>query len=243
MLPYTIPTKTENKLFDVHNKCVNTISKLIKETKLENIHQEFYLFCYLLWNGYFSADKTFSYNNRDIIDEDNQVFLGYACCRHNAGLLTEVLKKNNICAFNLVIHLDKCKSTLIEIERKIDTIISRKTPKNQGNHLVTLVKKTDSVFLLDPTNPSECEIIKRAKVIPLTGEYKVNRKLLDYELEYYLYNNYPLRKKITTIKEEIELSYKIAKEFCLKNKNLFDDFYDENKNNYDKIKKLVLSKN
>lgn len=235
--------KKDLKLNDYHKSCVNNISELLKETILENIHQEFYLFCYLLWNGYFSVDKTFSYNNRDIIDEDNQVFLGYACCRHNAWLLTEVLKKNDIYAFNTAIHLDKYKSTSFDIERKIETISTRKTPKDEVNHLVTTVKINDSVFLLDPTNPCESEIIKSAKVIPLTGEYKINRKLLDYELEYYLYNNYPLRKKCTVTKEDIILDYKIAKEYCLKNKNLFDDFYDENKNNYDKIKKLVLSKN
>lgn len=239
MIVYDLIDKNEQELLDVHKKCINNISKLLKETNL-NLHQEFYLFCYLLWNGYFSVNKTFSYDSKNIIDENNQVFLGYACCRHNAKLLTEVFKNNQRYTFNIAVQLKKYVSSEFEINRVIKASNNEKAIKNQVNHLVTIVKDNSSVFLLDPTNPSECEIIKSAKIIPLTGKYDVNKKLLDRELDFYLYNYYPLKRKASTTSHEIILDYKLVKEFIYKNKNLFNDFYNDNFKNYETIKKLVL---
>lgn len=233
----------EQELLYLHEKCTRNISEFIKYMSLKNIHQEFYLFCYLLWNGYFSVDKKFVYNNQDIIDENNQVFLGYACCRHNAELLTEVLKKNNINAFSMTIHLEKYKSKLFNIERTIGKSRDNKTSKKQANHLVTIIKTlSNEVFLLDPTNPCECEIIKNWKLIQLTGEYKVGKRLLNDELDYWLFNCSPLKKEKTITSIKLIEDYKIAKEVCEKRQEDFNDFFYDNKENYESIKKLVINK-
>ena len=142
----------------------------------------------------------------------------------------------------MTIHLEKYKSTLFDIERNIGITNHNKRPKKQPNHLVTIIKtNTNEVFLLDPTNPCECEIIKNWKLIELTGEYRINKKLLYNELDYWLYNNSPLKEEETLTRERLIEDYNIVRELCKKRHNDFNDFYYENSENYELIKKLIIT--
>ena len=87
--------RDSNELSDRRIDTIRNIGKLFNELKLDNVHEKFYVFCYLLWNGYFSVDKTYVYSNKNIKDEENTIFLGEGCCRHNARLLSIIFRKEN----------------------------------------------------------------------------------------------------------------------------------------------------
>ena len=69
---------------------------MVHELNLDNIYMQFYVFGYLLWNGYFSINKKYFYNDKAMLNEKNTIFLGKGCCRHNAKLLQEVYSGLNI---------------------------------------------------------------------------------------------------------------------------------------------------
>jgi len=94
--------------------------------------------------------------------------------------------------------------------------------------------------MLDPTNLLECEIIKNAKLVCFDGKYKINRIMLLKELKEKLkYNNFLNRREITSTKLILD-SYLNASNICIEQQKLLDDFYNENHQNYEKIKELVL---
>jgi len=232
----------EHEISNMHFKCVNNIANLFKELNLNNIHEQFYTFCYLLWNGYLSVDKIYFYDNKHILDENNTIFLGNGCCRHHSKLLTEVFNKINVTAQNINIRTIKIElNHLINIERNIKC-------NEQNTHLsifdydhaVTIVLDSNHLFMLDPTNLLECEIIKNAKLVCFDGKYKINRIMLLKELKEKLkYNNFLNRREITSTKLILD-SYLNASNICIEQQKLLDDFYNENHQNYEKIKELVL---
>ena len=226
-------------LYLVNSKSINNISELLEGLKLGNIHQYFYVFCYLLWNGYFSIDKIYAYNNSNILDEENTIFLGRGCCRHNAILLAKVKSIYEMGVRTTKIRIEE----LMNIEDRVEcNDESTKFEKNDCDHSIVLAKDNGGLFLLDPTNLTECEVIKNGKLICFNGKYKVNRKMFVAHLKDTLHDDYPYNKFATIDKSILVDSYKNAKILCKENHQLFDDFYDENHSNYEKIKQLVLSK-
>ena len=244
-------SKDKIMLKEMHNNIVLSISKLIKELNLDNIHAQFYAYCYLLWNGYFSIDKKYFYNNVDIKDEDNTIFLGRGCCRHNSKLLEEVFEK-----LNYLYKEDLNNKNLVSKEigvrlfdSKLDSIINvninieknknvEDYKKNEFDHSVTLVKDNESLFLLDPTILTECEILNNGKLYCINGEYKINRKLLK-QVYNHLYSSYKLN-KIPTINRELILhTYYETSKICKDNLKLFNDFFDDNHIKYEKVKQII----
>lgn len=228
------------KLNSTHYDCVINISQLFEELGLNNIHQQFYVFCYLLWNGYFSIDKSYVYDNKNIVDEDNTIFLGRGCCRHNSELMEEVFKLLDIEAREMGLRVKKIEpQRLIRIKRKIECFEEPSDlSRGECNHSVTLVGDSSAYFLFDSTNLIECEILNKSKLVSFGGEYKVNRRTFSKELievSYHAINRKP------TMSESLLISnYEKARDVCEKNKNLFNDFYDDNHPNYEKIRQLVL---
>ena len=239
-------------LNSTHEKIVLNISKLIKELNLDNVHEQFYAFCYLLWNGYFSIDKKYFYNNVDIKDEENTIFLGRGCCRHNSKLLAEVFDAlpflydsgefRRIIAKEIGIRLFEFDLTPImnvDFEIEENDYNESDYKKDECDHSVTVVSTDTGAFLFDPTLLTECEILKRGKLLCVNGEYIVNKKIfrrgINYELAFHHFS-----KKNTITKDEIIYSYNRASDICINNKKIFNDFYDDNHKNYEKIKQLII---
>ena len=250
-VPYLCDEPNNKKeLKNTHKKIVSNISKLIKELNLDNIHAQFYAYCYLLWNGYFSIDKKYFYNNVDIKDEDNTIFLGRGCCRHNSELLEEMFNQLNKLYKKEENRNIISKETGIRLfDEKLDSVISVKVnieknefsddyKKNEFDHSVTLVKDNESLFLLDPTMLTECEVLTKGKLFCINGEYNLNEKLLKKSCKY-LYAFYKLNKKPTISREIILYEYYEALNVCKSNLKLFDDFFDDNYKNYEKVKQLI----
>ena len=90
-----------NRLSYEMSSLEKVILKNIKDTfqKLEpsNIHEYFYLYCYLLFNGYFSKDRYYEHNEAktdEIIDRriyDNyNIYSGTGVCSANSVLLQKI---------------------------------------------------------------------------------------------------------------------------------------------------------
>lgn len=236
--------KKNHKLLEARTSTIKNVSKLLEELNLSNIHEHFYIFCYLLWNGYFSLEKSYSYNNRDILDEYNTIFFGRGCCRHNAQLLYEILDTMKIPSKQINIRITNTKlENIMNIKLKTECCEENKRIlPNDYNHSVVLISFDNNLFILDPTMLTECEIIKKGKLICFNGKYKVKQKMFNETLNQslpsdYLYNQYP-----TINKNKLLLNYNIADNICRENAKLFNDFFYENQSNYEKIKKYSCRK-
>lgn len=223
-----------------------TILKNIKETfdKIEldnNIHQFFYLYCHLLFNGYFSKNRYYEHNentiyeiiDRNIYDNFN-IYTGTGVCSTNSLLLKKILDKFDIDSHCLKINLKNITGQkIINIKRNLGKKY-KNSSSNTYNHQVVFVKTDESNFILDPTTINELEIIKNKEIYCLTGEY-----ILDKELLKQLLPNIKYQSKNTISKTILIEYYKNIEYKCLKNKILFDELYNNNKANYNEISKKL----
>lgn len=221
------------------------IAGLINELSLDNIHEQFYVFCYLLWNGYFSVDKIYKYSNLVPLDENNTIFLGSGCCRHNADLLKDVYNEIGIFSSSMPIELVKTSlNKIMDIERNIESYVKLESPKKDPrNHKICIgpfFKNSKELFMFDPTCLTECEIVENGKIICFNGKYKINDKLFRQDLINGNIRDIEFNKKLTLNSKMLKEFYEIAREICIKNKKLFEDFYIDNHWNYEKIKTLIL---
>jgi len=231
----------ENKIYNdkeiIHKDIIENIAKLILELPLESIHEKFYVFCYLLWNGYFSINKMYYYNNVEIQDENNTIFLGKGCCRHNADLLNEVFRKLGICSSSILVKLVKAKlKNNMNLESNIECFVENQTNSYQYNHKICITFNNESSFLFDPTNLTECQIINKGKIICYNGIYKINNNLFRKDLD----EIYEFNSKSVLTKKELKQFYEYAKDVCNNNKKLFEEFYIDNISKYEDIKRLTL---
>ena len=226
---YNFRDTEEGKLFYLRDDCVRNISKLFDEIKTENIHQDLYVFWHLLYKGYFSVDKAYEYSNSDILDEKNTIFLGKGCCRHTSVLLEECFDYSNrdyICS-----------------EIKVKMCNMKSLFKKQYNHSVVLAHDGAHLFLLDPTNLLEWQVLKNSKLFCLNDSYRLDRSVFKREFEASpKYRKFVIDDVELIDGEIIEEGYEVGKEICNANIDLFEDFFCENRPNYKKIKQMVLSK-
>ena len=247
--PYFSDPKYERE--KMYNNQAKKISSLMDELKLDNVHELFYVFCYLLHNGYFSIDKNYIYST-NITSEQFAIFLGSGCCRHDAKLLKEVLyflKSEN--------HKEEdCSVFLYNIKRKKVMDVDAREKEHQKskeklklfntslylpNHKVTLVYQ-NGLFLLDSTNLVEAQIINKKNSFSIHcpyGKYLLRKdSFLKQEIRDFCRFISMEGEKLES--EDLEKYYEIAREICIKNKSLFDDFYNDSKKNYEDIKEYVL---
>lgn len=222
-----------------------TILKNIKETfqKLEptNIHENFYLYCYLLFNGYFSVERYYEHNeaktdemfDRNIYDNFN-IYSGTGVCSTNSVLLRKILNKLNIDSKYLEINLENIVGDkLIDIKRNVGKSYQMNN-SDSCNHAIVFAKTRESNFILDPTNICELEVIRDKEIYYPNGEYILDEELLRRTLPNIEY------KQESTITTQLLLEYyRRMKKRCIENQKLLDSLYDENKESYKEIAKKL----
>lgn len=226
---YNFKDTCDGKLYYLHEDCVKNISKLFDELKTENIHQDLYVFWHLLYNGYFSVDKSYQYSNSDILDEKNTIFLGKGCCRHTSKLLEECFNYSN--------------RDYICNEIKVKGCDMKSLFKKQYNHSVVLAYDGVHCFLLDSTNLLEWQVLRKLKRFCLNGTSRLDRGVFKNEFERDLkYRKFAIDDVALIDEEIVTESYETAMEICNANIALFEDFFYENTPNYEKVKQIILSK-
>lgn len=222
-----------------------TILKNIKETfnRIEpnNLHEYFYLYCYLLFNGYFSKDKYYEHNedtifeivDRNIYDNFN-IYSGTGVCSANSVLLKKILDNFNINSQCLKINAQNIKGKkIIDIKRNLGKKYENSNSTTY-NHQVVFVRTNESCFILDPTAICELEILKNKEIYYPNGEYILDKELLKKSLPNINYKN-----KNTISKDILIEYYKNMKDKCLKNKHILEELYNNNKENYKEISKKL----
>ena len=167
--------------FDILEK----MRKLSLELGLKNSLELSNMYTYLLWNGYFSKDKTnvYSIENRKVIMGllFADIMDGIGVCLNHADMLKDFL---NNCGYDSAVLVNfASKNTKIDykmdIERKVKKpsfstkimnfvlmpIISR-----IGNHAFTLIKENDRMYIYDSTNLGLLEIKDPYMASVINGE-------------------------------------------------------------------------
>ena len=99
MSVYDIYNNLKYDMSIIEKDILKNLKEVIKEINPNNIHELFYIYCYLLTKGYFSKDKYYEYSDIDEnleIDEvtfnEFKIYSGKGVCRHNATQLNKILK-------------------------------------------------------------------------------------------------------------------------------------------------------
>ena len=221
------------------------ILKNIKDTiqKLEpsNIHEYFYLYCYLLFNGYFSKDRYYEHNESktdEIVDRriyDNyNIYSGTGVCSANSVLLQKIFTELSLDSKVLEIKLeDIIGDKLMDIKRNVGVCYPILNT-DSCNHAVVFAKTKESNFILDSTNICELEVIKDKQIYYPNGSYLLDEELLKVSLPDIEY------KQENTITNQMLLEYyRRMKKKCIENQKLLDSLYNENKDNYKEISKKL----
>lgn len=220
---------------------LKNLKNTITQFNPNNIHELFYLYCYLLWNGYLSQNKYYEYNDAELYEEidDNtfkeyKIYTGKGVCKHNAYHLYKTLKEMDIPSTYLEIKLNDIKgSKLMDIKRNAKETLDT-TSDDYIGHATVFTKTNNSTFILDPTNICELEIIRDKEIYYPNGEYILDEELLRKYLPDIKY------KEESTITNQLLLEYyRRMKKRCIENQKLLDSLYDENKESYKEIAKKL----
>lgn len=103
MSVYDIYNNLKYDMSIIEKDILKNLKEVIKEINPKNIHELFYIYCYLLTKGYFSKNKYYEYSDIDEnleIDEvtfnEFKIYSGKGVCRHNATQLNKILKTLDI---------------------------------------------------------------------------------------------------------------------------------------------------
>ena len=244
---YTEEEQLQSEKLLLRLDIVEQIGNMMKELPLHNIHEKFYVFCYLLWNGYFSVDKQYAYSDIPPKDEDNTIFLGRGCCRHNADLMGQVFRQLDYAGNPMSIYLGKTKlKPMMDIKKQTEAYTpAEKEDPLESNHRIYVgpfFRDDKSLFLFDPTILTECEILTGGRVHCFNGKYKVTESLIKHNLQYaYMFDvKYNIRP--TMNEKQLREFYAFAKQVCVEYGYLFNEFFADIHSKYEKMQSLVLGK-
>ena len=232
---------------DLYTQIINNTAIFCHELNVHDQISVFVVFCYLLWNGFFSEGKDYYFApQKTIYYMDNlsfSVMTNYRVCLNNDFILYDILVKlQHKVAFiegylGPKIKLDY--QTYIESKVLNQEKIKLKDQINdffikRSNHICIL--NINEPYLLDPTNNCLFYILNNtAYVLSGTGFFKPN---IDNKTPMYI-------KKVLAENSKYIRNINIGEyfqknvELCKTNKNLLDAFYDENYGNIKKISEFV----
>ena len=226
---------------------IDNIVDFFKEMNLSNIHEYFYVYCYMLWNGYFSVDRSYSYSRKNLTSQNSSyaVFLGKGTSTQAADLLTTLLNQKHLMARTIDLRVKKVKlNDVMNIQRSFETELKDfKNYQSGTNQRVTMlysVNNNVSTLLLDPILLAESEVLRGGKLNCINGKYKVDKGLLLDRLDNPLFNEEEDLPKRATLDHSMVLeSYDKANNLCRKSLDCLEQFYQENQPHYNAIKCLI----
>lgn len=169
-----------------YQSIIESTAKLCFELNLKDSMSAFTAFDYLLWNGYFSKDKSYAYEINKRLNINGYYSLdiinGHGVCLNKVHLLDGILKAMNYESYlitNLVKEPFK-QNYMPKIDRKVNAqknssskILQFLTlPIQQvfGNHACTLVRKNSVYYVYDPTNLCVYKLNKFLQADMIGGE-------------------------------------------------------------------------
>jgi len=240
---------------EIYKEILLSTKKLANELNLTNSLELCVLYTYLLWNGYFSKDKTLMHKNsgRIVIPGmyAQDIMSGIGTCLNFSDMLTDFLNEFNLDSATLISILNyKIRfNSNINIKRNIQGTQNSnnrsKLPlskKITGTHALNLIKENNKYYIYDPSNLCAFIIRNKKNAINISDKGKI-------PLKPYTSYSYNFSDKAINLLSDFEKTKNFEspysnKEFeetfvqCLNlfnNNSLLNDYYDEVK---DKILKI-----
>lgn len=227
---------TDIKIKEEENKVLNIYKELSKELNINNTLDLSNFFTYLLWNGYFSQDKTHIFD--DSLNNDNNqlktipVFKGRGTCLNYSTLQSNFL---NICGKKATpvgckLKISKIKKDEYKPDIKREFVNEKSNiillPLNilllplyiaikpildkKGNHAITLINGEKGFYYYDPTNLLVLTPTGpyKAKIVNGTGSIK-----MEYDSTKINFNNDDIKLIISNYLNEVEQESITREEF------------------------------
>ena len=238
-----------------YNEMLTKYKDLALELKLKNALEMSMLFSYMMWNGYYSVDKKYSYKLEDRLLIPGlysfDIIRGNGVCLAHSQLLADYLnvcsKKSSFISCNFELNETSNLNTFkppirrvhnIDIRLKfISTILSSllcaKNSKN-GNHSVTLIEDDNKFYVCDSTNLYFAQIQNdsTATIINGNGKYYLKPLSSPIEIPYADFNRLYEKvlesdKKDAYTFSKIVCDYEYITALARQNIRLLNDAYDD----------------
>lgn len=244
--------------FEFYDNLIYNSIKLFQKLELNDSFEIFYVFTYLLWNGYFSIDKTYQFSSdRYLLDKyfGMSIMTGKGVCLNNVEFLDQIYKELDYDSY--IIANKKLKPINNEYNSYINRNIGKQPSYSKKpiltNHCCVLVRDNKYDYIYDPTNIICFNLNKKntADVIIGKGQIKINlfdTKILssrNYSEISAILKQILLEKKDKKIEEEkivIETKTDLLRKICIESTLLFEEFYKNNINNIRTISNQLQKK-
>lgn len=250
-----------------YDNIIKITAEFIKEVGLQDNYTSYYtIFSYLLWNGFFSKDMKYIYNNNDLLDlkgfEGLNVISGKGNCRSISNILNSISQQLGFDTHFLInSYRTNYRNYILDIERndeyglilpsKLHDVSYDMTIDSVGNHASILINQNGNFYVYDCTNLSVYKVDETliANLYNGVGECHIkpwgfiryeNMKQLDIlKLLHSInsQNQYSFMSHLE-IREIMDESLNI----CKKSKSLILDFHSQIQNNIETINESVFHK-
>lgn len=207
--------------YKIGDKVLDKMVNLSTELEVKDELSLCFLYAYLIYTGNLSVNRNFRYDKNNIYNNYfYQIMLGYGCCRNIEDGLSEFLNKKDIKNHTVYVNTNPFAKNL--------------------NHCVNLIILKDGYFVFDVTN---MELLK------ISGRFlrRINVKGLHYTKiinpKESIFDCFNLRKEQRNFKYNLDEYLNKEKydfEFFRKNQCIFNNFYDEAKDDIKEINRLIL---
>lgn len=184
-------TSSLKQQFNLAQDCESKLISEIADRKDKNLYLAIYY--YLVWNGYFSADKTFIATSNDSIELKTDLGIGISCgngcCRnfapHFKTILSLLDENQDLILVGTKYHYP---NNPLPKTRKIKTKVKKSSMKIKRefrdwkfpNHIELLdVSNPENIMLFDPFNLNIQELINKRERIS-------RRKMIDFGIPLFL---------------------------------------------------------
>lgn len=236
-----------------YKEIINNIAVLYKDLNIINPFAISIMYEYMLWNGFFSVEKKYQFNNNGLVKNlgilGADIMSGRGVCLNNASMLADILNESNyesyLCGCNLPngyviekpnIKRDYCKPNLFE---KIVESFSGLC-WGTANHAITLINYDGYWFLSDPTNLCFLNFQHF-----LSANVYGDKKIIDLDPDFILLTSGISRKHFMNVclnsydneydlqleKKDILIYYKQLIKFAKDNVDILNNFYEDNYEN------------
>lgn len=265
----TITTEYK-ELKHLYNEIINNIGFFYNEMNITDPISIFTAYIFMYRSGYLSYDKEFTYSNnmKDFAKLHGlDIICGKGVCRSISSMLTDIYNKLGMTSYNLMVNtsIETLNNTQPlspiklhtedenNILLKLTELITRHLPL--ANHLITTVEQNSKNYIFDPTNDCFLHYIGK-NYLGVANNPNYSMKNYNFGIYGIITNSLgqfsssinlqSQRKQIqlpTISYEEYKTKYLESLKICLKSKELFEEFYQQNKNLMEDIHSICEEQN
>lgn len=256
-------TKDYKDIRPIYDKIIKNYTKLNKEFNFKNPLEVYSTYIFMLNNGYLSNGKSFEhYDDRNNVKErfGLNVINGRGVCRHIAALLNDEFKDLGLESSVAGVSLPTCYIEADEdkFNKMVDDAINGIIPSEIDKEFVRSVFKYEKKlflpllnhdmnfvfydginYFLDPTNNMTFHLNKDdCKLHSIDYEAKFIKFQRESFRESLKLKRYMYNKPFLDFDSENEIISRTTS-ICEENEDIFEKFYDENKDYYNDISKRL----